>query len=460
MKSIAYRREQGISEGKINLLMLTLAVLVTVLLFCAMRRTTDYYDAAHNSTQNLIASQRDADQLMKASDYLTDEIRKFAITGEKQYLDNYFEEANVTKRREAALEALKVEHKDSAAYEKLEAAMSGSLDLMNDEYYAAKLIVVAHNYNQNEYPKEVTQVALNEQDADLTAEEKIKRAQAILFGEQYNLKKQNIVKNMSECLDAISAQLENIQSTESDKLRKQVRTEHFLTAVLIAVMFLTVLMTSLLIIRPLRKMVDLIREEKDIPLKGAYEVRFLAKTYNLMFQTNMANREKLTYEAMHDNLTGLYNRRGYDFLLKNVDMETSTLLLIDLDKFKQINDSNGHDIGDKVLKKVADTIFNNFRSQDYICRIGGDEFAVIVLHSNSSLKQLICKKVEKINEELQRSENGLPPISISVGVAFGDKGMSVESLFKSADESLYEAKSAGRSSVKFHIEENEETPQN
>jgi DNA-directed RNA polymerase alpha subunit len=55
--------------------------------------------------------------------------------------------------------------------------------------------------------------------------------------------------------------------------------------------------------------VDLIRDEKDIPVKGAYEIRFLAKTYNLMHQTNMEKKEKLTYEATHDKLTGLYNRR-------------------------------------------------------------------------------------------------------------------------------------------------------
>ena len=69
-------------------------------------------------------------------------------------------------------------------------------------------------------------------------------------------------------------------------------------------------LTAYLIIVPLTKAVDHIRDEQDVPLTGAYEVRFLAKTYNLMYQTNLVNKQKLSFEATHDKLTGRYNRRG------------------------------------------------------------------------------------------------------------------------------------------------------
>ena len=104
-------------------------------------------------------------------------------------------------------------------------------------------------------------------------------------------------------------------------------------------MLVIVLLTTSLVIRPLGVCIEKIRDEEDIPVKGAYEIKFLAKTYNLMHQTNLAKKKKLTYEATHDKLTGLYNRRGYDFLMENLELESCALLLIDLDKFKNINEA-------------------------------------------------------------------------------------------------------------------------
>ena len=193
----------------------------------------------------------------------------------------------------------------------------------------------------------------------------------------------------------------------------------------------------------------MIRDEMDIPVKGVYEIRFLAKTYNLIHRTNLQSREQLTYEAMHDKLTGLYNRRGYDYIMKNVDLYTSALLLFDVDKFKQINDSLGHDCGDKALVRVTDMIIKSFRSQDYICRLGGDEIAVVMVHTDETLTKLLKKKIKKINDSLKEEKDGIPPFSVSAGMAFGEDGIDGEILFKRADEALYEAKNAGRSNVRI-----------
>ena len=154
----------------------------------------------------------------------------------------------------------------------------------------------------------------------------------------------------------------------------------------------------------------------------------------------MQSKEKLTYEATHDKLTGLYNRRGYDFLMENVDLETSALLLFDIDNFKSINDTYGHDAGDRILTRVSDTIFGNFRAQDYICRIGGDEMAVIMGHTDMSLASLIESKVKKINKTLSEKDGQDPSVQVSCGVAFGESGINAETIFKRADTCLYEVK--------------------
>lgn len=449
MKSFAFRKEQGISIRKLDIIFVVIAVLSSAVLFIAMNRTTSLHNKSTKLTREVIEAQKSADTLMEASDYLTEEMRKFVVTGERRYLNNYFEEAINRRRRENSLETLKKINPNSVAYNNLENAMHLSEELMKTEYYAAKLAILAYGYNMDSFPEAIRNLEIRKQDLNMSSTEQMEMAEDMLFNEEYSDRKSHISDNISKCLAELNEELDTQQIELDNKLKKQVFLEHLLTVVLIAILLGVVFLTAYLIIIPLSKAVDRIRDEQDVPLRGAYEVRFLAKTYNLMYNTNLASKEKLNYEATHDKLTGLYNRRGYDFLLKNLDMETSTLMIIDLDRFKSINDHFGHDVGDKVLIKAADVIFNSFRNQDYVCRIGGDEFAVIMVHSSSALKELIKRKVELMNEAMCESGNGIPEASFSVGVAFGENGQSVDEIFKAADNALYESKKTGRKGVNF-----------
>ncbi|MBR6094104.1 MAG: GGDEF domain-containing protein [Lachnospiraceae bacterium] len=449
MKSISFHKEQGISIRLVNIVMFVLALIASIMLFFAMRRTTNMYNESNRITQNTIELQNSANELMEASDYLTQEMQVFVVTGDRQHLDNYFNEAYIERRRDKALEELRSKNGKTMAYQNLQEAMDDSMELMNTELYAAKLAVIGYGYNLESFPVQVQNAQIKKNDLALSKEAKIRMAEDLMFDENYMAKKDSISKHIDSCLNDLMDEMNAKQQDMTNRVRKQVWFEHFLTWFLIVITLMVVLLTAKLIIVPIKKAVERIREEKDIPLSGAYEVRFLAKTYNLMYQTNVVNKEKLNYEATHDKLTGLYNRRGYEFLLSNVDMESATLLILDLDKFKQINDMYGHDMGDKVLIKTADVIYNSFRSQDYVCRIGGDEFAVIMVHCNSTLKELIERKVEIMNDKMQNAIDGVPAITVSVGAAFGEDGHSVDRIFKSADEALYNAKQSGSGRIKF-----------
>ncbi len=452
MKKFKKFLKQGASLKVLNYIMLGMAIIITIILLIAMQQTTLIYEETHNATRNLFSLRKSAYELQQASDYLTEQIRYFVTSGDKAYLDDYFEEANTTKRRDNALSNLKANQDDTVAFYNLNEAMRESLDLMNDEYYAARLIVDANGYDISTYPEEIQNVTLPGWVNSLSSEDKKKEAENIVFGKDYQRKKDTISTHMQTCLTELEDEMSNKQSEMADKMQNQVTIEHVLTVLLIIIMLVIVLLTTSLVIRPLGVCIEKIRNEEDIPVKGAYEIKFLAKTYNLMHQTNLAKKEKLTYEATHDKLTGLYNRRGYDFLMENLELESCALLLIDLDKFKNINDEYGHDIGDKILIKASDSILGNFRSHDYICRIGGDEIAVIMVNADTRLSKLITKKVRKINETLLSTseEDNLPPISISVGVAFGDDGITRNDIFKRADEALYTAKEKGRNEVSFY----------
>lgn len=162
--------------------------------------------------------------------------------------------------------------------------------------------------------------------------------------------------------------------------------------------------------------------------------------------------ERLSYQASHDELTGLYNRFGYDFLISEIDLSSVYLLMVDVDDFKAINDNFGHEVGDRVLIKIAETLKLNFRSDDCICRVGGDEFVVVMTHANTGLRALVESKVEKINRELTDTADGLPPISVSVGITFGSEAADAIELLKLADLAMYELKRNGKRGYRFSDE--------
>ena len=156
------------------------------------------------------------------------------------------------------------------------------------------------------------------------------------------------------------------------------------------------------------------------------------------------NGERLSHEASHDALTGLFNRGAYDMLMESVDTSHIALLVVDIDFFKSINDTYGHAVGDRVLKRVAEVLQASFRSVDIICRFGGDEFVVVMTRVNSSMGQLVVNKVKRANEILSNPKDDLPPVTLSVGVAFSDRSKPQGDIFSDADTALYRVKQNGR----------------
>ena len=178
--------------------------------------------------------------------------------------------------------------------------------------------------------------------------------------------------------------------------------------------------------------------------------------YYLSIRDNTSEQrtlEREKYRATHDGLTGLYDRSGYDMLIESLPLPTTFFLLMDLDRFKEVNDTYGHETGDAVLRKLAGILEHNFRAEDYICRIGGDEFVVLMLHTDEKQKEQIGTKLDRIDEELSDTADGLPPVSVSVGVAHGSESTDARKLFEQADAALYETKRRGRRGYTFYTED-------
>lgn len=445
--------EKGLSLKKLNYIMVIAALIISAVLFFAMRKTNSMYDKAHSATLQLHKYEETSANLRFASDYLTEQIRLFAFTGDKAYLNNYFEEATIQKRRDKALELLQSQHGDSVAYAELQSAMNGSLYLMNMEYRAARLAVDAFGYNLSEYPEEIQRVELFPHEESLSPQEKGEHAKSMLFDSEYRRQKNYIISHTEKCLAALEKEIWEKQKSNAEELEQQMLVEHGLTLLLIAVLLGIVYLTSRLVIFPLQNCVQLIRKDAEIPVRGAAEIRFLAKTYNQIRESNLRRRKQLSYDATHDKLTSLYNRRGFDALLDELDLSDAAVLMIDLDDFKEINDAYGHDTGDRVLTRVADTLIEFFEDEGYICRLGGDEFVVIMENTTPAMQEYLTEKIHAVNEKLQATEDGIPSTTVSVGVSFCNGHIDVREILKQADESLYEVKETGKSDIHFNIED-------
>ena len=151
--------------------------------------------------------------------------------------------------------------------------------------------------------------------------------------------------------------------------------------------------------------------------------------------------EQFAYEALHDPLTGLYNHSAYKMLLKDADQRNIALILADVDDYDAILADRGQDTVDDMAELVADVLRHNFRSVDFICRISKDEYAVIMTRVNNDMKPLIREKMERINAMLRERQGDLPPINLSVGVAFADRENPQGDIFHDADQMLQQMKS-------------------
>ncbi len=166
-------------------------------------------------------------------------------------------------------------------------------------------------------------------------------------------------------------------------------------------------------------------------------------------------RQKAAMErlAFLDHLTNLPNRRYMDMSLKTAIAEYGVhkdpfgVLLIDLDRFKEINDSFGHSYGDLALQEVAQTLSGSLRPTDTVGRWGGDEFLAILRNVDSiNLKTLAERCVALVRETSIASGDGRSiHLSVSVGAALSHQGQSAEGLLEQADELMYRSKASGRS---------------
>jgi diguanylate cyclase (GGDEF)-like protein/PAS domain S-box-containing protein len=165
-------------------------------------------------------------------------------------------------------------------------------------------------------------------------------------------------------------------------------------------------------------------------------------------------QEKIKHMAFHDSLTGLPNRNYfYDQLTEALNVEEKTpfaVIFIDLDRFKYINDSMGHDIGDLLLQSVADRLKKCIRNTDVVARQGGDEFIVLLRDATKKTAVDISKRILNELAQPHRLKNYEVYTTPSIGISlYPDHGETMETLVKHADAAMYKAKERGKNNFQF-----------
>jgi len=166
--------------------------------------------------------------------------------------------------------------------------------------------------------------------------------------------------------------------------------------------------------------------------------------------------EELKRQASQDPLTGLKNRRRFEEDLRTELARShreggeGALLMLDLDNFKQVNDTLGHPAGDRVIADIGEVLRSRMRTTDVVGRLGGDEFAIVLPRCDPFEASGVAAEIAQAIREHQPRDQNVPPITASVGIAmFGEgRGGSFETVLTAADTAMYEAKDSGRDAVR------------
>ena len=425
-------------------------IVITAIVFCFIlvisNTVNKRFHAVEEAIDKFIVCEHSSELIKESSNYLTDQARLFIVTHKTDYALAYLEEINSTKRQQKAIEDLeKVCSEKDLALQRLKIALEQGQSLINMELYAIRLAYKVMGTSEENLPAQIKSILIRNIDSKISNEELNDTAVNNLFGEGYLIYKTRINENCRLTIAAIEQQIKDELNLNRNELGTNIRRLRILFLILLIVNVAIFIAFAYLVILPLERFKTSIANDEKLNVMGSLECKHLAESYNEIYELKAQNEKSLLRKAEYDALTGILNRRAFDQVChaSAEKQQPIALLLIDMDNFKYINDNYGHAGGDTALQELARILTETFRTDDYVARIGGDEFAAILPNCAKSAANIIKQKILSVNEKLVNIKDGIKPVSVSVGVAFNATGFS-EDLFKNADRALYIVKEKGK----------------
>ncbi len=431
-------KKRGVRLSRVNVLLIFLGLVIALFMVFSMYETNRSFNQIVNMTESYLSSQQTAGMLSNIANGMSEQCAAFLRTGEPDCVHVYAGQLSAINAQIKANETM--QSSDESRDEFLAKAIEAFRAMNETEIRAMRLMADTLPMGMAAYPLLIQQTKLSPEDEALTAEEKKTLAEKLIDSAEYRLNKEALTAAVDDSHRVASEQGKNRAAQTSAEVRKVMRRQKLLIFLFILIAVIALLMNRFLIISPIQRSVDKLDKREPLPVLGSYEVRHLANVYNEVLKDNAEKTEALSYAATHDALTGLYNRAAFDKVYSTCANDRIGIIIIDVDHFKQFNDEFGHGVGDHVLKIVAAKLMEHFRSEDHVSRIGGDEFCIIMPGTKQEQAETIVEKIYEINRELQENPDGLPPITLSAGLAFWDRPDPGESLLRDADSMLLSLK--------------------
>ena len=290
MKMFNRIKNNGISLRATLIAMVVCAVIISALLVFSTYQSSSVFSKLSAATGNYIVRQKAAHDLMEASDYLTEMVQRFTLEGDTQFMDNYFEEAFVSRRREASITSMSENDAETALITQLQEAMDESTSLMYREYYAMKLVIDAKEIR--DIPETLRAIELKEEDILLSADEKMELAQNMVLGQEYYERKGIIRGKLKASLDTLDKLMTTTRQTTSAELNSELTLVRTAIIVMVLIILLLIGLTAFQGTIPLIRAEEKIRNEEPVAENGAREYRKLAKGYNKMHEKLYGGRKE------------------------------------------------------------------------------------------------------------------------------------------------------------------------
>lgn len=397
--------------------------------------------------------------LKEASDYLTDQFRRYLYTGNEEEMEQYWEEAEQLQNREQVMEALRQVDLTEEEWSLINRARDESYLLEEKETWAMRLKAEAGGVPREMMPLPLQNVRLSEEEQQLPPAEKNRLALGFVEGDEYQDSKDRI----NESLKAFESLLNSRKTAEvrEAELRvnealRLVELYNLLTvasvACLVAVFYIFIIMPFMRYSKELEHVSSV--EDKILSPCGSAEMRTFAKKFNDVYADLRRQQRKLEHMNAIDVLTSIANRATLDDYIRNLIDAGKTnigLLMMDVDNFKSFNDSYGHLVGDQVLIQLGKCFDRIAVNEGGIAgRIGGEEFIVVIPSVNPEQMDDVAVKIMESVRNIQADDLGIPhariQITVSVGSTIWKKGRAgdLNALIHQADMALYQAKGKGK----------------
>lgn len=442
----------GINIQLLDIFFIVLTAIVFGFILIISATVNSRFHAVEHAIAKFVICEQSSELIKESSNYLTDRARLFVVTHKEMYAQDYLEEINIVKRQEKALENLeKVCSEKDLALQRLKIAIEQGNSLIKMELYAIRLAYQV--INSENIPPQIAEIPIRGIDENTTFKQLQETALNNLYSEGYLIYKTRINENCRLTIAAIENQIKEELNMNADELGTNIQRLRVLFLLLLIVNVILFISFAYLIILPLENFKTSIKNDTKLSVIGSIECKQLAESYNEIYDLKAQNEQSLLKKAEYDALTGILNRRAFDQICQNSaeKKQQIALLLVDMDNFKCINDNYGHAGGDIALQELSRILTETFRTDDYVARIGGDEFSVIMPHCGRQSAYIIKQKILSVNEKLLNIKDGIKPVSISVGVAFSENGYNDE-LFKKADKALYIVKEKGKRGCEIYEE--------